>query len=53
MADLARGGESGSRVGRIVRTRIVFLVAPEACGTAQLIVVVDVAVGALARRHRM
>ena len=53
MADLARSGESSGRMRRIVGARIIFLMARVAEDAVQRVVVVNVAIAALARRHGM
>jgi len=53
VAQLARSGEAGRGVRRIVRAGIVFLVARVAQRAVQGIVVVHVTVGALPRRNRV
>jgi hypothetical protein len=51
VAEFARGRETRCSVYRIIRTRVVFLVAGVAQRCVQRVIVVDVAIGALARRH--
>ena len=53
VAEFARRRESSRLVGWIIRARVVFLMARVAECAVQRIVVVDVAIGALPRRHRV
>ena len=53
VAQLARGREASRRMRRIRRARIILLMARVAQRAVQCVVVVDVAVGAQPRRHRV
>ena len=53
VARFARRGESGRRVCRVGGPRVLLLVARVAQSAVQRIVVVDVTIGAGARRHRV
>ena len=53
MAQLTSGWESRGRVGGVIRARVVLLVARVTQRAVQVVVVVDVAVGALTWRHRV
>lgn len=51
MTQLALGGEASCRVRRIGCARVIFLVTRVTGGAVQVVIVVQVAVGALPRRH--
>ena len=53
VAQFTRGRETGRRMGRIVRARIVLLVARVAECVVQRVIVIDVAIGTLPRRNGM